>query len=174
MGIWNPKSPKPPPLQIHFFSCVLSKSQRPASPVSRYLRILAVTLDSYFQSYSQYPLITKCHHSTRLIFFYSFHWSLFTLPLPGIRQPSSLLCVYVCSVMSSSLRPHGPHQAPLSTEISRQEYWSRLAFPSPGDLPDPGTNPSLLCLLHWQLDALLLSHLGSPSLLWIIPTSSWL
>ena len=46
--------------------------------------------------------------------------------------------VFYHLVMSDSLRPHGPHQAPLSTEFSRQEYWSRLAFPSPGDLPDPG------------------------------------
>ena len=29
------------------------------------------------------------------------------------------------------------HQVPLSTEFSRQEYWSGLPFPSPGDLPDP-------------------------------------
>ena len=29
-------------------------------------------------------------------------------------------------------------QAPLSMEFSRQEYWSGLPFPSPGDLPDPG------------------------------------
>ena len=31
-----------------------------------------------------------------------------------------------------------PHQTPLSVEFSRQEYWSGLPFPSPGDLPDPG------------------------------------
>ena len=30
------------------------------------------------------------------------------------------------------------HQAPLSMKFSRQEYWSGLLFPSPGDLPDPG------------------------------------
>ena len=30
------------------------------------------------------------------------------------------------------------HQAPLSMEFSRQEYWSGLPFPSPRDLPDPG------------------------------------
>jgi len=30
------------------------------------------------------------------------------------------------------------HQAPLSMEFSRQEYWNRLPFPVPGDLPDPG------------------------------------
>ena len=30
------------------------------------------------------------------------------------------------------------HQAPLSMGFSRQEYWNRLPFPTPGDLPDPG------------------------------------
>ena len=30
------------------------------------------------------------------------------------------------------------HQTPLSMEFSRQEYWSGLPFPTPGDLPDPG------------------------------------
>ena len=33
------------------------------------------------------------------------------------------------------------HQAPLSTGFSRQQYWRRLPFPSPGDLPDPGMEP---------------------------------
>ena len=33
------------------------------------------------------------------------------------------------------------HQAPLSMEFSRQEYWSGLPFPSPGDPPNPGTEP---------------------------------
>ena len=32
-------------------------------------------------------------------------------------------------------------QGPLSMEFSRQEYWSGLLFPSPGDLPDPGIEP---------------------------------
>ena len=40
----------------------------------------------------------------------------------------------------------------------RQEYWSGLPFPSPGDLPNPGSNP---CLLHWQADSLSLGHQGS-------------
>ena len=30
------------------------------------------------------------------------------------------------------------HQAPLSMGFPKQEYWSGLLFPSPGDLPDPG------------------------------------
>ena len=33
------------------------------------------------------------------------------------------------------------HQAPLSMEFPRQEYWSGLPFPSPGDCPDPGIEP---------------------------------
>ena len=33
------------------------------------------------------------------------------------------------------------YQAPQSMEFSRQEYWTGLPFPSPGDLPDPGIKP---------------------------------
>ena len=33
------------------------------------------------------------------------------------------------------------YQAPLSSGFSRQEYWSGLPFPSPGDLPNPGIEP---------------------------------
>jgi len=38
------------------------------------------------------------------------------------------------------------HQAPLSMGFSRQEYWSGLPFPSPGDLPNPGIKPGSLAL----------------------------
>ena len=41
----------------------------------------------------------------------------------------------------------------------RQEYWSGLPFPSPGDLPDPGIELGSPAL---QVDSLPLSHLGSP------------
>ena len=43
------------------------------------------------------------------------------------------------------------HQASLSMGFSRQEYWSGLPFPSPGDLPDPGIEPRSPAL---QADAL--------------------
>ena len=33
------------------------------------------------------------------------------------------------------------HHTPLSAGFPRQEYWSELPFPSPGDLPDPGIKP---------------------------------
>ena len=46
------------------------------------------------------------------------------------------------SVMSDSVTPWTlVHQAPLSMGFSRQEYWSRVLFPSPGDLSDPGIKP---------------------------------
>ena len=40
------------------------------------------------------------------------------------------------------------YQAPPSMGFSRQEYWSGLQFPSPGDLPDPGIKPGLLFLTN--------------------------
>ena len=48
--------------------------------------------------------------------------------------------------------------------FSRQEYWSRLPFHSPGDLPDPGIEPMSLCLLHWQAGSLPLAPPGKPRL----------
>ena len=44
-------------------------------------------------------------------------------------------------------------------EFSRQEYWSGLPFPSPGDLPDPGIKPRSPAL---QADALLSEPPGNP------------
>ena len=54
--------------------------------------------------------------------------------------------VYVCAQLLSSVRLFATswtivHQAPLSMEFSRQEYWSGLPFPSLGDIPHPGIEP---------------------------------
>ena len=44
------------------------------------------------------------------------------------------------------------YRAPLSTGFSRQEYWSGLPFPSPGELPDPGIEPtSCIAGRHFNL-----------------------
>ena len=51
-------------------------------------------------------------------------------------------------------------QAPLSMGFSWQEYWSGLAFPSLGNLPNPGIEPEPPAL---QTYSLLLSHQGSPT-----------
>ena len=65
--------------------------------------------------------------------------------------------------MSDCLRPHGLHvayPAPQSMEFSRQEYWSGLPFPSPGDLPNPGIEPGSPAL---QADALPSEPPGKPN-----------
>ena len=54
------------------------------------------------------------------------------------------------------------HQAPPSMEFSRQEYWSGLPFPSPGDLPDPEIEPGSPAL---QADALTSEPPGKPHLI---------
>ena len=54
------------------------------------------------------------------------------------------------------------HQAPLSIGFSRQEYWSGLPFPSPGNLATQGLNLGLLCLLHWHVGCLPLAPAGKP------------
>ena len=56
------------------------------------------------------------------------------------------------------------HQAhPPSMEFSRQEYWSGLPFPSPGDLPDPGIKPRSPAL---QAQALPSEPPGNPQNFW--------
>ena len=53
-------------------------------------------------------------------------------------EPVFYVCVSVCSVMSDfAITWTEAHQARLSMELSRQEYWNGLPFPTPGDLPDP-------------------------------------
>ena len=92
-------------------------------------------------------------------------------------------CVHAaCLVMSDSAVPCIiANQAPLSIEFSKQEYWSGLPCPPPGDLPNPGIKPRLSAL---QVDSLPSepptkpknTPVGSVSLLWgIFPTqeSNW-
>ena len=55
------------------------------------------------------------------------------------------------------------HQAPLSMEFSRQEYWSGLPFPSPGDLPNSGIKPGSPTL---QADSLPSETPGKPHMKW--------
>ena len=70
-------------------------------------------------------------------------------------------CCYVShSIISDSVNPWTvAHQVPLSMGVSRQEYWSRLPFPSPGDLPDPGIKPRFPAL---QADSLPFEPLEKP------------
>ena len=65
----------------------------------------------------------------------------------------SYLCLFVTSWTVA-------HQAPLSMEFSRQEYWGWLPFPSPGHLPYPGIKPRSSEL---QADSLLSEPPGKPT-----------
>ena len=74
---------------------------------------------------------------------------------------SSYVCVLSLSVVSDSLQPHGLWPArPLSMGFSRRVSWSRLPYPPPWNLPDPGIEPEFLCLLYWQAGSLPLAYLG--------------
>ena len=67
------------------------------------------------------------------------------------------------SAVSDSLGDCKDRSPPGSSPwFSRQEYWNRLPFPTPGDLPDQGLNLCLLDLLHWQTDSLPLASPGKP------------
>ena len=63
-------------------------------------------------------------------------------------------CPTLCNAMDCSppgSSAHGILQAPLPMEFSRQEYWSGLPYPSPGDLPNPRIEPRCPAL---QVDSL--------------------
>ena len=71
------------------------------------------------------------------------------------------VCVFAAQSCSTLCDPmdYIACQAPLSMEFSRQEYWSGLPFPSPGDLSDPGIEPGSPT---WQADSSLSEPQGSP------------
>ena len=54
------------------------------------------------------------------------------------------------------------HQTPLSMGFPRQEHWSGLPFPPPGDLPDPGIEPASPTSPALQADSLPLEQSGKP------------
>ena len=54
--------------------------------------------------------------------------------MSGISEVGQL-CATLCEPMTVA------YQVPPSMKFSRQEYWGGLPFPSPGDLPNPGTEP---------------------------------
>ena len=63
----------------------------------------------------------------------------------GAWQASELFHFHlVTKLCLTVLLPHWTvvHQAPLSMGFSRQDYWSGVPFPSPGDLPNPGIEPT--------------------------------
>ena len=84
-----------------------------------------------------YVRIVKLSSTTKIVFL-GFYSSL-------ILYMYAYVCRYVCVLSRTQLFATSSIvacQAPLSMGFSRQEYRSGLPFPSPGDLPDPGTKPA--------------------------------
>ena len=65
------------------------------------------------------------------------------------------------------------HQVPLSMGFSRQEYWSGLPFPPPGDTPESGIEPMTLVSPTLQVGSLPLSHWGNSASVFPMNNQSW-
>ena len=96
------------------------------------LKILRVILDFSFSCISQTHSVSKLYGSDGLVL----------KSCPTLATPWTVAC-----------------QTPLSIGFSRQEYWSGLPFPSPGDLPNPGIEPRFPTL---QADSLPTELQGKP------------
>ena len=84
------------------------------------------------------------------------------LGVRGVRSVSLLLLSHFSRVrLCDPIDGSPPGFASLG--FSRQEHWSGLPFPAPGDLPDPGTELVSLRSLHWQVGSLPPSHQGGPN-----------
>ena len=89
--------------------------------------------------------ISSLPHSVVFLYFFAL-----------IAEEVKVKSLSLCDPMDCSL------QAPLSMGCSRQEYWSELPFPSPGDLPDPGMEPGSPAL---QANSLPSEPPGKPNIL---------
>ena len=97
----------------------------------------------------------KTHSSLYEIVYFHDYW----LPHPKVRIVlNHLSCVPLFATLWTVA-----HQAPLFMGFSRQEYWSGLPCPPPGNLPDPGIKPvSLRSSANWRVDSLPLAPPGKP------------
>ena len=103
-------------------------------------------------------------------------WTLVEDPRCPERQTNVfLLYIYIYECVLSQLSHlqlfvtlwNIAHKTSLPKDFSRQEYWSRLPCPSPGDLSNQGIEPASFCLLPWQAGSLLLAP---PEQMYIQPT----
>ena len=125
--------------------------------------------------YGVLPSVCSVHGVSRLYVSVPVSWiplprlnpllSLQFSPLVSLLQIRTFINGYACVLSHVQLFVTlwtRAHQAPLSMGFPRLEYWSGLSFPPPGHLPDPGIEPALLCVLHWQVDSLPLTPPGKP------------
>ena len=101
----------------------------------------------HFKTFPKAVLISASSFCSPLILIYFIKslggalWMLLDSLLSAIRlRFQQCVCVLPLSCGSLCQLWTVAHQTPLSMEFSRQEYWSGLPFPSPGDLPNPETD----------------------------------
>ena len=110
-----------------------------------------------WQLSSLFPLLSLSFQAPRFSFFPLFA-SLLAL-ICWFWKGSVGVCLVILVTSDSATLWTVAHLTPLSMGFSRQEYWSGLPDPPPGDRPDPGIEPTAPAL---QADSSLLSHPGSP------------
>ena len=103
------------------------------------------------------PVVILCHFSLVLCFLLTCDFQILILCHPPDRGSLSRQVSFDFSTPPWS----EACQISLPIEFPRQEYWNRLPFPSPEDLPNPEKEPGPLALIG---DSLSLSHQGSPTL----------
>ena len=91
--------------------------------------------------------VYPCRLNISFVFYFLFIWL-------HACMLSRFNCVQLLANLWTAAR-----QVPLSLGFSRQEYWSELPCPFPGDLPNPGIKPASL---HWQVGSLPLTPPGKP------------
>ena len=131
--------------------CVLSRRSLRLSAFISSFFILLITILSFNHFHH-----SVFHHSSASVILLLFPSSVFYISVIVFISVCSLVLLLSCfsCVWLFETPWTVAHQAPLFMEFSRQEYWSGLPCPSPGDLPDPGIKLGLLhCrqILYWQL-----------------------
>jgi len=103
-----------------------------------------------------------CHKTIHFKMVKTVHFMLYIFyhkKISHVKKVKSLSRVWLFAIPWTGPRGTVAYQAPPSMGFSRQEYWSGLLFPSPGNLPDPGNEPGSPAL---QADALISEPPGKP------------
>ena len=113
------------------------------------LIIKICTVISWCQKF--FYALTKAHNglTKKTVLWFPVYWCRISSFRAFLTLVAFLFNFYVCVCVWKSLSHFWllttprtvAHQTPLFMEFSRQEYWSGMPFPSPGDLPDPGIKP---------------------------------
>ena len=139
------------------------KTRFPGPPLKWYL----ITLATLFCHYNQLPLLSWCLKLLRLFRAQTLHTQenlLLHRLASSTTQPDThhkvggRYCMHACmlSCIQLFVTPWTVAcQDPMSMRFPRQEYWSGLQFPLPGDLPDPGIEPASPVSPALQADFLL-------------------